>query len=132
MMYRFDVDVSYSTVDGWTGDELYRQCFLDAFGMKEYDEVRWRTVFDELMCLVAHEPLMVALFEKVSSRVGFPIYSEKLDSSYEICLMFLFSYTYFEGFHKVLKDFESGTLDDTSPSYRALMECIEHETMGTE
>jgi len=126
-MYHFEVDVSYSYIqDNEKSDETYRECFLKAFGMEEYDDAQWRRVFDELCNNLFDMPLMIQLFTRISSKIGFPILHEKKRDSHEICLIFLFNYTYFEKFHRVLQDVHNQCLDADSSSYTELMNFIEN------
>lgn len=124
-MYNFEVDVSYSHLEEEDGDDVYRDCFLKAFGMDEYDDSHWRKVFDELFSVVFPSPLFIRLFERVSSKIGIPINPEKQRDSYEICLIFLLNYTYFEKTHRVLRDFTNQQLNEHTPSYQDLLTFIE-------
>lgn len=126
-MYNVEVDVSYSHLKEEESDEAYRTCFLKAFGMDEYDDSHWRTVFEELFSVVFPSPLFIRLFERVSSKIGIPIYPEKQRDSYEICLIFLLNYTYFEKTHRVLRDFTNQQLDEHTPSYQDLLAYMEKD-----
>lgn len=125
MMYNFEVDVSYSHLEEEDGDNAYRDCFLKAFGMDEYDDSHWRNVFDELFSVVFPSPLFIRLLERISSKIGIPINPEKQRDSYEICFIFLLNYTYFEKTHRVLRDFTNQQLNEHTPSYQDLLTFIE-------
>lgn len=125
MMYHFEVDVSYSHLEEEESDDAYRTCFLKAFGMDEYDDSHWRNVFEELFSVVFPSPLFRRLFERVSSKIGIPIYPEKQRDSYEICFIFLLNYTYFEKTHRVLRDFANQQLDEQTLSYQDLLTYME-------
>lgn len=125
-MYHFEVDVSYSHIQEIEeGDETYRDCFLQAFGMEDYDETHWRNVFNELVNNLLHSPLIIHLLERISTKIGIPIKPEKQRDSYEICMIFLFNYTYFEKFHVVLREFNYQRLDEHSPCYQDLLNFID-------
>lgn len=128
LVYDFSLDVSYSHCKDDEADELYQQCFLNAFQMKEYDEYHWRTQFDLLYSAILNHPTIQHIVDQMGHLMNIPCRSNEsneLDKFREMGLIFLFSYTYFEKFHAILQEWNNGSLDETSETYRDLLDTIQ-------
>lgn len=144
MVYDTSVDISYQGIQNvLEGDELYRAQFLKAFGMdtpranqfgpNTFSEDRWRIVIDDLMPRLEHIPACIQLMDHVGKEIRIPYQPEKKREYHELCVMMLFSYTYFEQFHKVLRDLDHGRLssdstESTSPALSSLLSVLGSES----
>lgn len=128
LLYRLDVDVSYSGCDEERGDELYQSQFQQAFSMGSdgFDDQRWNKVFSDLMNHIGENTLIQSILDTVAKQYGIPKKEDKLDDYYDYCMIFLFSFTHFEKFHGVLREFIAGELSETSQSYKELMYTLEN------
>lgn len=111
MLYNFNADVSYQTLED---DELYQQQFLNAFGMNEFDEEVWRKVFDELYDRIMANSVIRDVVEYKCRAMQIPVRDDKEREYFEMGLIFLFSYDYFERFHCILQEWNSGSLNENS------------------
>lgn len=111
MLYNFNADVSYQTLED---DELYQQQFLNAFGMNEFDEEVWRKVFDELYDRIILNSVIRDVVEYKCRAMQIPVRDDKEREYFEMGLIFLFSYDYFERFHCILQEWNSGSLNENS------------------
>lgn len=110
MLYHFDVDVSYQSLED---DEVYQQQFLNAFGMNEFDETKWRKVFDELYERIIENTLIQDVVNYKCQAMQIPL-RDKEREYFEMGLIFLFSYDYFEHFHRILQEWFNGSLNEHS------------------
>lgn len=111
MLYNFNADVSYQTLED---DEIYQQQFLNAFGMNEFDEEVWRKVFDELYERIMANSVIRDVVEYKCRAMQIPVRDDKEREYLEMGLIFLFSYDYFERFHSILQEWNSGSLNEKS------------------
>jgi hypothetical protein len=111
MLYNFNADVSYQTLED---DEIYQQQFLNAFGMSEFDEEVWRKVFDELYERIMLNSVFRDVVEYKCRAMKIPARDNKEREYFEMGLIFLFSYDYFERFHCILQEWNSGSLNENS------------------
>lgn len=111
MLYNFNADVSYQTLED---DELYQQQFLNAFGMNEFDEEVWRKVFDELYERIILNSVIRDVVEYKCRAMQIPVRDDKEREYFEMGLIFLFSYDYFERFHCILQEWNNGSLNENS------------------
>lgn len=130
MRYRLNTDVSYSNLQDSVGDELYQSQFKEAFGMShvtEFDEKQWTAVFDELLSKIENDSIFKTIFHKISEKYNLtPPENEQHVKQYkEMCLVLLFSFTHFQAFHIVLRDYFQGTLSMETHSYRYLINTID-------
>lgn len=111
MLYNFNADVSYQTLED---DELYQQQFLNALGMSEFDEEVWRKVFDELYDRIILNSVIRDVVDHKCRAMQIPVRDDKEREYFEMGLIFLFSYDYFERFHSILQEWNSGSLNENS------------------
>jgi hypothetical protein len=111
MLYHFDIDISYQSLKD---DEIYQHQFLNAFGMNEFDEKVWRKVFDELYERIMDNSVICDIVHYKCQALKIPFSKGKERNYFEMGLIFLFSYEYFEIFHRVLQEWNSGSLNEDS------------------
>lgn len=110
MLYHFEVDVSYQSLED---DEVYQEQFLNAFGMNEFDETEWRKVFDELYERIIENTLIQDVVKYKCQAMQIPL-RDKEREYFEMGLIFLFSYDYFEHFHRILQEWFNDSLNEHS------------------
>ena len=98
-MYNYKTDVCYKDVSGNISDMLYRQHFLIAHGTKDFNELIFTTQ-DEIFELFKNNDAFIKLIEK-GKKFGF---HSPIEMDEKIVFTMLFSYDFYEEFHKCLQD----------------------------
>ena len=106
-MYVYDFICTYKLIDEEFRDTLYQQQLLEAFNIREYDE---NVILEEKKII----------YELLKDRLEFLQILEKVNEKYpQLCntdydaLSILFSYDYFDLFHRYLIDIFINTNPDT-------------------
>ena len=99
-MYNYSFETTYQVVEGEEGDTKYREEFLKAFNMEEYDDKVLTPKLEELYKIVKDECTKNGLIEIMKVKNPFPF---DLDD-FSILILF-FSFGYFQFFHKCIRDF---------------------------
>tara|TARA_Y100001970_G_C14206541_1_gene844362 strand:- start:1561 stop:1944 length:384 start_codon:yes stop_codon:yes gene_type:complete len=102
-MYDISVNVSYKEKDNEDeSDEQFRKCFLDVFGLKEFDDgvvvESLDSVYDDLIKFENIKQIFTELKEQLSKRM--PMF----EAEDKDLMMFLFSYDTFEDAHKLMQN----------------------------
>jgi|UniRef100_A0A6C0JBI8 hypothetical protein len=98
MYYNIHHKVEYKSAIDELQNDLYQQQFLAAFNVTDYDE----HIISSSLSHIIKDLKCDVLFDKLISKVvGHNVLSENIEDSF----VFLFSYDYFEDFHKVLNHF---------------------------
>ena len=102
-MYDISVNVAYKEINNEDeSDEQFRKCFLDVFGLKEFDDgvvvESLDGVYDDLIKFENIKPIFSELKDQLSKRM--PLFkAEDKD-----LMLFLFSYDTFEDAHKLMQN----------------------------
>tara|TARA_X000000950_G_scaffold262909_1_gene334629 strand:+ start:491 stop:874 length:384 start_codon:yes stop_codon:yes gene_type:complete len=102
-MYDISVNVAYKDISNDDeSDEHFRKCFLDVFGLKEFDDgvvvESLDGVYDNLIKFENIKPIFSELQKQLSKRM--PMFkAEDKD-----LMLFLFSYDTFEDAHKLMQN----------------------------
>ena len=102
-MYDISVNVAYKDIDDEDeSDKQFRKCFLDVFGLKEFDDgvvvESLDSVYDDLIKFENIKPVFSELQENLSKRM--PLFNAE-DKD---LMLFLFSYDTFEDAHKLMQN----------------------------
>jgi hypothetical protein len=102
-MYNISVNVAYKDIeDENETDKQFRKCFLDVFGLKEFDDgvvvESLDSVYDNLIKFENIKPVFSELQENLSKRM--PLFNAE-DKD---LMLFLFSYDTFEDAHKLMQN----------------------------
>ena len=102
-MYDISVNVAYKDIeDEDESDEQFRKCFLDVFGLKEFDDgvvvESLDSVYDDLIKIENIKPVFSELQENLSKRM--PLFNAE-DKD---LMLFLFSYDTFQDAHKLMQN----------------------------
>jgi hypothetical protein len=102
-MYDISVNVAYKDIeDEDESDEQFRKCFLDVFGLKEFDDgvvvESLDSVYDDLIKFENIKPVFSELQENLSKRM--PLFNAE-DKD---LMLFLFSYDTFQDAHKLMQN----------------------------
>tara|TARA_B100001758_G_C17794509_1_gene296467 strand:+ start:41 stop:424 length:384 start_codon:yes stop_codon:yes gene_type:complete len=102
-MYDISVNVAYKDISNEDeSDEQFRKCFLDVFGLKEFDDgvvvESLDSVYDDLIKFENIKPVFSELQENLSKRM--PLFNAE-DKD---LMLFLFSYDTFEDAHKLMQN----------------------------
>lgn len=98
-MYNFDLDFTYDN------DDEYQHYFLKCFDLEKYDEEKLSKKMDELYNYLIKCEKIKDLFKTIANTYT------SLDLS--LGYSFLFSYTYFLKFHKLISKYnKTGVIDD--------------------
>lgn len=108
-MYDISVNVAYKSIDDENeSDTEFRKCFLNVFGLKEFeDDVIVESldkVYDKLSEHDNIKPLFSVLKEQLSKRM--PLFNAE-DKD---LMFFLFSYDAFEDIHKLMQNLYSNDM----------------------
>ena len=108
-MYDISVNVAYKSIDDENeSDTEFRKCFLDVFGLKEFDDgvvvESLDKVYDDLIKFENIKPIFSELQKQLSKRM--PMFkAEDKD-----LMLFLFSYDTFEDAHKLMQNLHSNDM----------------------
>tara|TARA_B100000161_G_C33293765_1_gene299762 strand:+ start:88 stop:471 length:384 start_codon:yes stop_codon:yes gene_type:complete len=108
-MYDISVNVAYKSIeDENESDTEFRKCFLDVFGLKEFDDgvvvESLDEVYDDLIKFENIKPIFSELQKQLSKRM--PLFkAEDKD-----LMLFLFSYDTFEDAHKLMQNLHSNDM----------------------
>ena len=108
-MYDISVNVAYKSIeDENESDTEFRKCFLDVFGLKEFDDgvvvESLDKVYDDLIKFENIKPIFSELQKQLSKRM--PLFkAEDKD-----LMLFLFSYDTFEDAHKLMQNLHSNDM----------------------
>ena len=108
-MYDISVNVAYKSIDDENeSDTEFRKCFLDVFGLKEFDDgvvvESLDGVYDDLIKFENIKPIFSELQKQLSKRM--PLFkAEDKD-----LMLFLFSYDTFEDAHKLMQNLHSNDM----------------------
>jgi len=108
-MYDISVNVAYKSIDDENeSDTEFRKCFLDVFGLKEFDDgvvvESLDKVYDDLIKFENIKPIFSELQKQLSKRM--PLFkAEDKD-----LMLFLFSYDTFEDAHKLMQNLHSNDM----------------------
>ena len=98
-MYVYDFICTYKLIDEEFRDTLYKQQLLEAFNLREYDENVILEEKKKIYELLKDSLEFLMILEKVNEK-----YSQLCNIDYD-ALSILFSYDYFDLFHRYLIDF---------------------------
>lgn len=103
MIYNFDIQVNYIEKND---DEIYRKQLLQVFNLEEYNDSIIEKI-TKVYNLIKENESFKKIINNVSNKHGFN------KQTHEDIFIILFSYDYFETFHKVLCQLnENGSIDE--------------------
>ena len=98
-MYIYDFICTYKLIDECFRDDLYQQQILEAFNITKYDELVIKREKEEIYELLKDNLKFLQILEKVNGKYP-QLCKTDLDA-----VSILFSYDYFDLFHRYLIDF---------------------------
>ena len=98
-MYNYNHNVCYKHIDGNAGDTTYRKQLLEACNLKEWSD-KIIDIHDSIYKKFKDNKEFLSILKK-GMDYGFQM-PFKLDEKFT--MTFLFSFDYYENFHKCLKD----------------------------
>ena len=103
-MYNIDFECSYRNIqDEEDSDDQYRKDILNAFGIKEYHFDSISHGVSEIYEKIDNNTELHNLLEEMYKLSPFALTTNDIDVEYGLLL--LFSYEYFEHFHKILQKY---------------------------
>jgi hypothetical protein len=101
-MYNYTCDVNYSSS---TNDDLYRNNLLSAFNVDDVSDQNMTKSMDEIIKEISKIDFFKTIIQKLTIKHKLPI---------EVCSVLLFSYDYFETFHKCYCQYvcQQGIIDE--------------------
>ena len=101
-MYNYTCDVNYSKCDN---DDLYRDNLLSAFNVDDVSDENMTKSMDQIIKEISKIHFFKTIIQKLTIKHKLPI---------EVCSVLLFSYDYFETFHKCYCQYvcQQGIIDE--------------------
>jgi len=113
-MYNYNYTVKYKNINGDAGDTKYRKDFCSVFNEKKFGDILFKKQND-LFEKLSIDKRFIEIFEKGKEfGFGYPIHMD-----YKTVFTMLFSYNFFESFHKCIQDvFIQKTITD--PNFKEI------------
>ena len=125
-IYDISFDCEYRK---YSEDTKYREEFLKAFKLQDFDQEKLINNQMILVKQIEHERKFLRLLQKAAQKASLVIMDNSKSSDNDFGIMMLFSFEYFDFFHKCLKEYvnNKGTItEDFLQCYNELLTLLEN------